>query len=303
MGGGRVWVNSVAQLAVPLFFATTGYFLYSDETGVLLRRIERSLRKLLPILLVLQLLYSFVPYGWTQGASWGYYLKWLLVGMNRNQVHLWYLTALVTVLATLWVMLRLCGRRALAALMLLGCSCLVLHYLLAGYVYAQPKASYWQAPLWYWWRYVWAMGLGCVSLGLLVARYELQLRQLPSLGWWTLLALLSAPALELLRSTALSPWVPLLQPILLSCSVILIFTLALRVPQWGAGTLLHRLGRHYSAQLYYLHILVLWGVCWLLPPADYVPWAWLLTVLATLVLSQILRYGAALLRPLVQRLL
>ena len=127
MGVLREEVNVLASLAVPLFFAITGYFLYHEDECTLRKKIVHSLGKLVPITLGLHLIYLFLPHGFRAlGQSWQYYAKWLLVGMNNNEVHLWYLSALIYALALVY-----CLR---SYSVLVGMLALVLHGFLSAYL-------------------------------------------------------------------------------------------------------------------------------------------------------------------------
>ena len=50
------WLH-IPGLEVNLFFAITGYFLYSEDREKVFKRIGKSIKKVIPIILVLQLVY------------------------------------------------------------------------------------------------------------------------------------------------------------------------------------------------------------------------------------------------------
>ena len=47
----------IPGLTTELFFAITGYFLYSEDLGKVQSRIWKSIKKVIPIMIFLQLLY------------------------------------------------------------------------------------------------------------------------------------------------------------------------------------------------------------------------------------------------------
>lgn len=58
------WVE-IPGLTTELFFAITGYFLYSEDLGKVQSRIWKSIKKVIPIMIFLQLLYlPLAPPDW-----------------------------------------------------------------------------------------------------------------------------------------------------------------------------------------------------------------------------------------------
>jgi len=98
------WVN-IPGLATELFFAITGYFLYSEDLGKIQSRIWKSIKKVIPIMIFLQLLYiPLAPPDWKSPVV---LFNWAFMGIaNFDAVHLWYLTSLLYSLITFSLFIR-----------------------------------------------------------------------------------------------------------------------------------------------------------------------------------------------------
>src|SRR3712207_3927817 len=75
-----------------IFFAITGYFLYSSDISKVQERIKGSVKKVLPIILITHLVYY--PLDPIQGSikeQYIMYFRWLVQGMPPAAGHLWYL--------------------------------------------------------------------------------------------------------------------------------------------------------------------------------------------------------------------
>ncbi len=98
------WVE-IPGLTTELFFAITGYFLYSADLGKVQSRIWKSIKKVIPIMIFLQLLYlPLAPPDWRSPIV---LFNWVFMGVaNFDAVHLWYLTSLLYSLITFSLFLR-----------------------------------------------------------------------------------------------------------------------------------------------------------------------------------------------------
>ena len=108
---------------VDLFFVITGYFLFSEDREIVYKRIGTSIKKLIPIILALQLLYYFLaPFslGSVFSLYWIYF-RWILLGfVNIDTGPLWYMNALLYGLLFLWGYLKLFQGRHVSVLMVLS---------------------------------------------------------------------------------------------------------------------------------------------------------------------------------------
>ena len=283
MGVLREEVNVLASLAVPLFFAITGYFLYHEDECTLRKKVVRSLGKLMPITLGLHFIYLFLPHGFRAlGQSWQYYAKWLLVGMNNNEVHLWYLSALIYALALV------CCLRSYSVLV--GMLALVLHGFLSAYLTGSWGHIYWTHPLAFAFRYTLATGLGYLSLGMFIRHWRSALLAFPY-ALYSLLLLIALLYLgHFLKSSSVGRICLAIRPILITCSVITIFTICLQQASRPLKGVWSWIGKHLSADIYYWHILVLWLVSPYIPKAYNVPWVFLVTALLSVLLAWALQH-------------
>lgn len=283
MGVLREEVNVLASLAVPLFFAITGYFLYHEDECTLRKKIVRSLVKLMPITLGLHLVYLFLPHGFhALGQSWQYYAKWLLVGMNNNEVHLWYLSALIYSLALVYCL----GSYSV----LVGMLALVLHGFLSTYLMGSWGNVYWTHPLAFAFRYTLATGLGYLSLGMFIRRWRSTLLAFPYALYSLLLLIALLYLVHFLKSSSVGRICLAIRPILITCSVITIFTICLQQTSRSLKGVWIWIGKHLSADIYYWHILVLWLVSPYIPRVYSVPWVFLVTALGSVLFAWGLQY-------------
>lgn len=275
----RAEVNSLASVAVPLFFMITGYFLYDEDDGRFVERLRASVGKLLPIMLITQAVYSVLPHGgFPQGRSLDFYIKWLLTGINHNNVHLWYLHSLLWVLLLLWLLCRLGWRRLLPYTLLF----IPLHYWLAGLVYTDSSSPYWQSIAGYLWRYTFATALPFVSLGYLLRLYPL------GQGWrWYLLMAIPCYLLSVWYLRVDYPTlVAIVKPLLFVGFTLALFTWSLHYRSLGAGGPIAYIGQHLSGNVYYWHILVQYALSKTLNYAHYLNWG----IIYTFVLSCLLAF-------------
>lgn len=98
------WVK-IPGMATELFFTITGYFLYSADLEKVQSRIWKSIKKVIPIMISLQLLYiPLAPPDWKSPVA---LFNWGFMGVaNFDAVHLWYLTSLLYSLITFSLFLR-----------------------------------------------------------------------------------------------------------------------------------------------------------------------------------------------------
>lgn len=84
--------------AVELFFSITGYFIYVSDLSKVQVRIWKSIKKVLPIILILQIFYNIIapPRLGPLTSSYWTYFQWVFMGFSTfASGHLWYLTALL----------------------------------------------------------------------------------------------------------------------------------------------------------------------------------------------------------------
>ena len=206
--------------------------------------------------------------------------------MNNNEVHLWYLSALIYALVLVY-----CLR---SYSVLVGMLTLVLHGFLSAYLRGAWGHIYWTHPLAFAFRYTLATGLGYLSLGMFIRHWRSALLAFPY-ALYSLLLLIALLYLgHFLKSSSVGRICLAIRPILITCSVITIFTICLQQNSRPLKGVWSWIGKHLSADIYYWHILVLWLVNPYIPKAYNVPWVFLVTALLSVLLAWALQhlYGA-----------
>lgn len=286
VGAYRAEVNIIASVAVPLFFMMTGYFLYDEGRSGLLDKLRTAIRKVLIVLAITQIVHAFLPHsGFPMGRSLDFYLRWLILGINHNNMHLWYLSALLESLALLWLIVRFGMRRIIGYLPIL----FVLHYLLSGYIFIEPKSVYWTSTAWMWWRYVLATGLAMIAMGMMIRHWEARLIRVKYTGVMVLVMIALTYVSELLLRPEVPTIVAGVSPAIRIVLLVSIFATALRYRQFGSNTIAEYIGRYLSGNIYYWHILVLYMISHHLRPNVYNTWAVVYTFVLSAVLAELIR--------------
>lgn len=242
---GQTFLSEFDGIAVPIFLMITGYFLFSPRAEVVASRALRSSLKILPAILILNLVY-LLPLLWRGDSPIGSMydlVKWLLVGKKIEGV-LWYLTALAYALLVVYTVCRLGGHRYLRGFLVL----IPIGMLLSRY------------------SFVWGVGhnifdeFNFISLGLpyLILGYTLRCYEEKLRSWhWEAITfvIFFLGAIEVMCFRDLIPvyWGRYLTTPLLATSI---FMWCLRYPNFGQGTLTARVGKHYAGNIYYWHMLV-----------------------------------------------
>ena len=301
-------VLAQARVAVPFFFVVSGIFLSAGASSPerLRARAGRTLRRLIPQTALVWTVYTLYSFLW-QALHGRSIVQLLSEKLSSQEIkvfllfqsgrlvwdpaysfdHMWYLFAMVTVMALVWIFAPVLRRIRVPV-------CIVL---LAGLYFGMLlQVVYPIRPFgisirtWYVCRNWLLMGIPFVLLGNILSEMEL-----PDRGGRTdtiaaIAAVVGAAftTLEYVRFGIKEIYVGTL------FTLIGLTVLALRHPAWEIGPL-HRIGRDDSAQIYYWHVLVLSLVDWaiaLIPGMQEfvwtsVPFAWCKPVLV-MVLSLLL---------------
>ncbi len=240
--------------AVPFFFVISGYFLYSSDRNKFYGRLLGSLKKIVPIIIICNLVYYlwFLPSRGSMIKSWGQVVDLLLYGRSIL-LQLWYLSAfmwgVVFFMAYLkWVAPKLSSPER------------VYYYLLPLSLLSVFGIGYkdWTATtfgLEYFALNAVAYALPYLSLGFIFSRYEQKL-----LNWIKLPYVLMG--LLLLQAETYSAWWQrgsvAYGPFFMTMPFVAVtFLYLLKFKGWGQGTWLEKVGRQYSANIYYWHMLML----------------------------------------------
>lgn len=233
-------LRHLASITVPVFFMITGYFLYHTDRDVVLSRLSKSMRKIVPLILLLNLVYyPLNPIQGPIGETYMLYFKWLALGMTPGAGHLWYLTALLQALIILWLWFRLARGRWLWLFLLLWIVRAVSEeYRMPLFGSAPSILS----------ANVLCYALPCVVGGIFMRRYEGSISGRP----WGLIAGLSIVLSYINEFGGLWPSF-VLHPLMRTAMIISIFAYALQNKPRGQGSCLEYIGRELSGNIYYFH--------------------------------------------------
>ena len=171
-----------------------------------------------------------------------------------------------------------------------ACLALVLHGFLSAYLTGSWGHIYWTHPLAFAFRYTLATGLGYLSLGMFIRRWRSALLVFPYALYCLLFLIVLLYLGHFLKSSSVGRICLAIRPILITCSVITIFTICLQQSYRPLKGVWSWIGKHLSADIYYWHILVLWLVSRYTPKAYNVPWVFLVTALGSALLAWALQY-------------
>ena len=240
------WVH-VPGLATELFFAITGYFLYSSDLHKVQVRIWKSVKKALTITIFLQLFY--LPLAPPQWSSPVVLSNWALMGIaNFDAVHLWYLSALLYSLMIFSLFLK-CFKGRFVPILFVG----VIGWMLLGdYRYFIDGKE----GLIYLFNFI-SRALPFLAMGYWIRAHEMRLLQRKWLNIYFLLLVLScleAVIVYLLSGGHTSGGVIEIFPLRFA-----FFMLVLSYKDLGKGTWLETIGTKYSGNIYYFHMAVILG--------------------------------------------
>ncbi len=278
------YVRLVFSITVPIFFMITGYFLYTEDSDVFLKRAWKTIKKVALLILVLNLL--FVPLAPIQGAfseKYMLYFKWLVLGQTNGFGHLWYLTALLQAIMCMYGCVHLFKGRVMK--MLKYFSFLWILAIINGsyreLLFGQPESMMNVNFVTY--------ALPCIAFGFVVREYENFILQKKN---WLILAVLAVGLTYLNRfvlqglayelSVLFSPWLRL-------SMIFTIFLWALSHKSFGTGSRLAYIGEQLSGSIYYFHgfFIFVW-VQWLASAYDYSDWGFFYVLIPTVLLAYII---------------
>ncbi len=232
------------DVAVPIFFCITGYFLGLAPEEDLYARVKKSLLKLLPILLITFGVYYI--YGFLQSEedlSWSlikYYIYHLHRGAPPAGMHLWYLSALLGGLLLFLLVAR--WRGGARRLAYLGLVLEALTFFCPEVVTSDivPRDEYLRSVLF--------ASLPNLSIGYLFAQGN----------WWRRIFTSAPLSLSLSSIAIVLTWSfrgAGLGYLGIDLLVVIFFMYALLYPDFGRGSTLETIGAKYSQGIYYWHLL------------------------------------------------
>ena len=170
-------INCLARFAVPFFFVVSGYFVYHADAFAVKKRMIGIL-KLNIYATLLYVLWGacqdeyFADQGriaWLAGALSNYHLsQWLLYCKNPFAAHLWYLTAILTCYAVVYVYARWIGKTYYyRPLYIVSLSLFAVHFVLTSLAAMTdmnvPSILY---------RNAWFLGIPLFNLGIFIREYQ-----------------------------------------------------------------------------------------------------------------------------------
>ena len=244
------WVH-IPGFVVELFFAITGYFLYTADLGKVQSRIWKSVKKVIPIIFILQVFYNLiVPPGFGPiTSSYWLYIQWLFMGFSTfDSGHLWYLTALLLGLLCFGGYLRIMKGRRVPLLFLL-----ILPWIFIGpyrmLLFDKPESIFVFNFL--------TRAVPFLAMGYWVRANE---ENLLKYRWINIFFLvLTLMGIECLVTWCLSGYKYAASAIAMFPMPFAAFMLMLSYKSLGQGTWLETIGEKYSGNIYYFHMAVIIG--------------------------------------------
>ena len=244
------WVH-IPGFVVELFFAITGYFLYTADLGKVQSRIWKSVKKVIPIIFILQVFYNLiVPPGFGPiTSSYWLYIQWIFMGFSTfDSGHLWYLTALLLGLLCFGGYLRIMKGRRVPLLFLL-----ILPWIFIGpyrmLLFDKPESIFVFNFL--------TRAVPFLAMGYWVRANE---ENLLKYRWINIFFLvLTLMGIECLVTWCLSGYKYAASAIAMFPMPFAAFMLMLSYKSLGQGTWLETIGEKYSGNIYYFHIAVIIG--------------------------------------------
>ena len=244
------WVH-IPGFVVELFFAITGYFLYTADLGKVQSRIWKSVKKVIPIIFILQVFYNLiVPPGFGSiTSSYWLYIQWIFMGFSTfDSGHLWYLTALLLGLLCFGGYLRIMKGRRVPLLFLL-----ILPWIFIGpyrmLLFDKPESIFVFNFL--------TRAMPFLAMGYWVRANE---ENLLKYRWINIFFLvLTLMGIECLVTWCLSGYKYAASAIAMFPMPFAAFMLMLSYKSLGQGTWLETIGEKYSGNIYYFHMAVIIG--------------------------------------------
>lgn len=244
------WVH-IPGFVVELFFAITGYFLYTADLGKVQSRIWKSVKKVIPIIFILQVFYNLiVPPGFDPiTSSYWLYIQWIFMGFSTfDSGHLWYLTALLLGLLCFGGYLRIMKGRRVPLLFLL-----ILPWIFIGpyrmLLFDKPESIFVFNFL--------TRAVPFLAMGYWVRANE---ENLLKYRWINIFFLvLTLMGIECLVTWCLSGYKYAASAIAMFPMPFAAFMLMLSYKSLGQGTWLETIGEKYSGNIYYFHMAVIIG--------------------------------------------
>lgn len=167
----------VIVTAVPAFFIITGYFLVNNSGGITLDRLAATLKKgvmlyfwTVGFYVVFHIVIDFLQGGMQNVLQWNWFPKWdwpfiFLMSIIQECWHIWYLQAMITGFAILYLMKRFGLFKYLPLLAVVGTLCFIA-YSIYGYIHlsGERRIIYAANPI--------MKSIPYITLGIVLRRYQ-----------------------------------------------------------------------------------------------------------------------------------
>lgn len=252
------WMSSyyILDTAVPCFFIITGYFLYKDDEFVMsFSSLLKKLKQLLLVLICLTVVYYIIEPKPIDIFDYPVIVRWIFVSIpNKFGGPLWYLTSMIWGLIAFWGYMKLTKGRYVGLLI-----CLTVIGLIIGkyrFLFDSQPSSYFV------FNFI-NYALPCFSIGYLLHKHELRIINNPYLIDVSILCVFSfLLEMNLLKeySNGLSQMGP---SILIYPTCASIIALTLKYKEFGQNSILEKIGKEYSSNIYYWHMVFVWILSYL----------------------------------------
>ncbi len=234
------------DIAVSCFFMITGYFLYHLDPSKVLERSLKAFKKVLFLLPFFTLVYYLVDPVDLVNLDLPILLRWTFVSIpNKYGGPLWYLTSLLWGLPVFGLLVRWSKGRAVAWLPIL----IVFGVMIGRYRFFYSNA----AASSFVFNFV-SYALPCLAMGYLAKKHEEIIRQLRWVDGSVALSL--GLIIEGFVIQTLSGGLATVGPHLLTLPVAFAWlNMALTNKTFGQGSILEMIGRRYSGEIYYWHMI------------------------------------------------
>ncbi|KGO01694.1 hypothetical protein HQ48_00790 [Porphyromonas sp. COT-290 OH3588] len=240
-------MSPIAVAAVPVFFAITGYFLYTDRREDLVPRTKKMLFKSIKIWIITNIVYFLyhTAMGKILYSSWSDVGSFFILGMTNEGI-LWYLYALVNTLIIIYLLFNIKAYKAIYFLPLLGFITLFLgkySFLLGSEETILLDFNFL------------GCGLPYVALGFCIHRYESVLLKYSWLDLTAVILIFNWIEMALLGSLADQYWGRFFFTMPLTGAFL---CLAISRKEYGAESIFATIGKKYSGNIYYFHFLIIY---------------------------------------------
>ncbi len=241
----------IRDIAVPIFFMITGFFLYSEDIQRSIDKSKGYIKKSLLLVLAFSSFYAFLePLDFTGLLNYKLFIRWLFISIpSRLGGPIWYLVSLFWGLLFFRFYLKLFKGRGIAFLILL---------MFLGLIQGRYKWLVFGGESSYFVFNFVVQALPTLSIGYLIRKHQARILKFNYIFEIIIvLYLLSIIEQYLLKNysngLATIGFGAMTMP--LSAGI---FVLALQYPQFGKSSYLEKIGKDYSANIYYWHMAFVW---------------------------------------------